>query len=42
MLTNFLRVVHEEHFDNQMEVLEYIKAHKLIDTLLIKCLKSRI
>lgn len=25
-----------------MEVLEYIKAHRLIDSLIIKCLKSRI
>jgi hypothetical protein len=42
MLGNFLKIVHEGHFDTQMEVLEYLKAHRLIDTLLISCLRSRV
>jgi hypothetical protein len=42
MLCTFLKTAHDGHFDTQLEVLEYIKVHKLIDTLIIKCLKSRI
>lgn len=42
MLCNFLKLVYDQHFDYQLEVLQYIKAHKLIDTVMIKCLKSRI
>lgn len=42
MLSNFLKVVHESHFDTQIEILEYIKAHRLIDTLLVNCLRSRV
>lgn len=42
MLCNFLKIANDGHFETQLEVLEYIKVHKLIDSLLIKCLKSRI
>jgi len=42
MLCNFLKVLHQGHFDTQIGVLEYIKAHRLIDSLIIKCLRSRI
>jgi hypothetical protein len=42
MLCNFLRFVHEGHFDTQLELLEYLKVHRLVDTLLIRCLKIRI
>jgi hypothetical protein len=42
MLCNFLKIAHDGHFETQIEVLEYIKIHRLIDTLMIRCLKSRI
>lgn len=42
MLGNFLKIVHEGHFDTQSDVLEYLKAHRLIDTLLVNCLRSRV
>ena len=42
MLCNFLNLIHEGHYDTQMEILDYISYHYLIDMLLIRCLKSRI
>lgn len=42
MLCNFVKIIHEGHFETQLEVLEYIKCHRLIDTLIINCLKSRV
>jgi hypothetical protein len=42
MLCNFLKAIHQEYYDTQMDVLEYIKCHRLIDILILKCLKNRI
>lgn len=42
MLSNFLKILHEGEFDTQVEILEYLKAHRLIDSLIIKCLRTRI
>jgi hypothetical protein len=42
MLCAFLRGIHEGRFETQTSVLEYIKTHRLIDQLMIKCLSSRI
>jgi hypothetical protein len=42
MLCNFLKILHEGEFDTQVEILEYLKAHRLIDSLIIKCLRTRI
>ena len=42
LLCNFLKIAHEGQFETQLELLEYIKVHKFLDTLMIRCLKSRI
>jgi hypothetical protein len=42
MLQNYLKLVHDGHFETQLEVLDYLKIHRLVDTLMIRCLKSRI
>lgn len=42
MLVNFIKVLHQGDFDSQMAVLDYLKAHRLIDTLILSCIRSRI
>lgn len=42
LLCNFLKIVHEAHFDTPTELLDYLKMHRLIDTLFVRCLRTRV
>lgn len=42
MLCNFIKCLHDGQFETQIDVLNYIKEHRLIDTLLINSLRSRV
>lgn len=42
LLCNFIKILHDGHFETQIDVLNYIKAHRLLDTLLINSLRSRV
>jgi hypothetical protein len=42
LLCNFIKILHDGHFETQIDVLNYIKVHRLLDTLLINSLRSRV